>query len=79
MTPEEKLEKIKEQNRIRAKLYYDNHQTKIFKKRADKKKQCIDAIKCVETKCNCKEENQKKNQRKRTLKYCYHKKNHQHN
>ena len=54
MTPEEKLEKIKEQNRIRAKRYYDNHQMKILKKRADNKKQCKDAIKCIETQCNCK-------------------------
>ena len=67
MTPEEKLEKIKEQNRIRAKRYYDNNQTKILKKRADNKKQCKDAIKCIETQCNCKEEKPKKKNSKTLL------------
>ena len=59
MTPVERLEIIKEQNRIRAKRYYENNKAKILKKRADQKKQCTDAIKCIETKCNCDEEKPK--------------------
>jgi len=67
MTPEEQIEKIKEQNRIRAKRYYDNHQSKILKKRADIKQKCNDAIKCSETKCECKEEKPKKDNKKVVL------------
>jgi len=55
LTAEQKLERIKEQNRIRAKRYYDNNQAKILKKRADAKETCIEAIK----KCDDQKESEK--------------------
>jgi hypothetical protein len=52
MTPEETLEKIREQNRIRAKRYYENNQAKIAKKRKDKRDECIE---CKEEVKKCKD------------------------
>jgi hypothetical protein len=54
LTPEERLERIKEQNRIRAKRYYDNNQAKVLKRRANAKEACNDAIKnCKDKECEC--------------------------
>ena len=52
MTPEETLEKIREQNRIRSKRYYENNQAKIAKKRKDKWDECIE---CKEEVKKCKD------------------------
>jgi hypothetical protein len=52
MTPEETLEKIREQNRVRAKRYYENNQAKIAKKRKDKRDECIE---CKEEVKKCKD------------------------
>jgi integrase len=52
MTPEETLDKIREQNRIRAKRYYENNQAKIAKKRKDKRDECIE---CKEEVKKCKD------------------------
>jgi len=55
LTPEEKLARIKEQNRIRAKRYYDNNQAKVLKRRANAKEACNEAMtkKCDEKECEC--------------------------
>ena len=40
MTPEETLEKIRAQNRARAKRYYENNQAKIATKRKEARDEC---------------------------------------
>lgn len=52
MTAEDKLERIREQNRVRAKRCYDLNRIKILKRRAEKVDACKDAI----DKCNSKSE-----------------------
>jgi len=65
MNPEQQLEKIREQNRIRSKRFYDNNQAKILKKRADDKLECTKAkAKCNETKCECEVKSVKNNSKK---------------
>jgi len=44
----DRFEKVKEQNRIRAKRYYENNQAKILERRAEQKKQFLEAVKCCE-------------------------------
>ena len=68
MTPEETLEKIRAQNRARAKRYYENNQAKIATKRkvaCEECKECkLDAKKCEDCKP---EEKQKKKDNSKTV------------
>ena len=54
MTPEETLEKIRAQNRARAKRYYENNQAKIATKRKEARQECIDCKEEVKKCEDCK-------------------------